>query len=134
LFVTASVALILARRYHLGEAAVTVGTLGGFPGLYLAWASYRASGSDNGLGLERVADELAEAVRAQWSIEAGLRRLNDPYPLSVRWVAADASIADGWDVLVRLATSGAGWHSPLPQSWAADPGDLAGSGGDLAVG
>ena len=58
--------------------------------------------------------------------------LNDPYPLPVRWVAADASLADDWDVLVRLAGSGAGWPSlPPPDTWATGPDELAGSGNHL---
>jgi hypothetical protein len=132
LLVTTVIALILARRYHLGVAAVTVGILGGFPGLYLAWASYRDVGGGKVPSLRKVADELAVAVGAQWNTEAGVRRLNDPYPLPVRWVAADPSLADGWDVLVKLATSGAGWPSPPPpETWAAGPDDLAGHGSDL---
>jgi hypothetical protein len=80
----------------------------------------------------RAADRLAAIVRLQWEAEAQLRRLNDPYPLSVGWSAADRALADPWELLTRLATSGAGWRisrsSPL---WATRPGDLAGHGGDL---
>ena len=61
-----------------------------------------------------------------------MRRLNDPYPLPVSWRAADASLADGWDVLLRLAASVAGLRSPsAPESWASGPGELAGYGNDL---
>ena len=61
-----------------------------------------------------------------------MRRLNDPYPLPVSWEAADASLADDWDVLVTLAMSGAGW--PIPDSraeWASKPEDLTGGGNQL---
>ena len=60
------------------------------------------------------------------------RRLNDPYPLPVSWAAADPSLTDAWDSLVKLATSGAGWPAPPPAgTWAAGPDDLAGKGGEL---
>ena len=69
---------------------------------------------------------------AQWEAEAAVRRLNDPYPLPVSWDAADASLTDSWDSLVKLATSGAGWPPPPPAgTWAAGPDDLAGEGGEL---
>src|SRR5258708_3914164 len=84
------------------------------------------------LTLAGIADQLAEAVNAQWEAEAGVRRLNDPYPLPVSWEAADASLADGWDVLVRHASSGAGMPPPPPPgTWADSPELLAGTGGGL---
>jgi len=87
------------------------------PGLYLAWAAYRDSQAEGEvLNLAEVVDQLAVAVGAQWATEGGICRLNDPYPLPVSWVAADPSLTDGWDVLVKLATSGAGWPSPSPPS------------------
>ena len=80
-----------------------------------------------------MANQLAVAVGAQWAAEVAVRRLNDPYPLPVSWNAADASLTDGWDVLVKLATSGAGWPSPPPPgAWAHGPAGLAGDGGQLA--
>ena len=61
-----------------------------------------------------------------------MRRLNDPYPLPVSWAAADASLTDAWDSLIKLASSGAGWPPPPPAgTWAAGPDDLAGKGGEL---
>ncbi|WP_214104911.1 NACHT domain-containing protein [Acrocarpospora catenulata] len=36
--------------------------------------------------LGNVAEQLAEAVREQWETEAGLRRLDDPWPLNVSWL------------------------------------------------
>ena len=81
----------------------------------------------------QVADQLAIAVGAQWEAEAAIRRLNDPYPLPVSWVAADASLTDSWDSMVTLAVSGAGWRAPPPEGiWAAGPDELAGKGGQLA--
>ena len=81
----------------------------------------------------QVADQLAVAVGAQWEAEAAVRRLNDPYPLPVSWGPADESLTDSWDLLVKLASSGAGWPAPPPTgTWAAGPDDLAGQGGELA--
>ncbi len=133
---TAAAALVLAHVYHLGVPATLVAVLGGLPGLYLAWSAYRDDRRDADTGavssLAEVADQLARAVGSQWEAEAAIRRLNDPYPLPVSWRAADASLADDWDVLLRLVASGAGWTSPpTPATWASGPGELAGSGHDL---
>ncbi|MFI6434842.1 NACHT domain-containing protein [Streptomyces sp. NPDC050759] len=43
---------------------------------------------------QRAADALAEAVAAQWTAEAQLRRLQDPEPLSVYWVRQGPPLAD----------------------------------------
>ncbi len=132
-------AFLVAYKYHLGVPQTLVAVLvgGGAPaGLYLAWAAYRDDRRDDsgrdGLTLVEVADQLAAAVGAQWEAEASVRRLNDPYPLPIFWSAADASLVDGWDVLATLATSGAGWPSRPPGTWADGPDGLAGSAGDLA--
>jgi hypothetical protein len=103
-------ALVLAHDYHLGVPATLVAVLGGFPGLYLAWAGYRDAqrDSDRTAGLAEIADGLAVRLRSQWADEAEARGLNDPYPLPVAWSAADASLAGDLDLLKRLATSGAG--------------------------
>ena len=79
-----------------------------------------------------MADQLAASVRVQWEVEAAVRRLNDPYPLPVSWAPADESLTDGWDLLVMLATSGAGWPlPPPPDTWADSPEGLGGTGNDL---
>jgi NACHT domain len=132
LFGTTAAALILARRYNLGVPAILVGILGGLPGLYLAWAAFRDSQAPHVLGLAEVADQLAAAVREQWESEAAGRLLNDPYPLPVSWVAADASLADSWEILVRLAATGAGWPFPSsPGTWAPRADELTGDGNRL---
>ncbi|MER5258775.1 NACHT domain-containing protein [Streptomyces sp. NPDC002855] len=51
--------------------------------------------------LDRSADALADAVRAQWLAEWRLRRLQDPEPLAVRWAPAQPWLSDldgaiGW--------------------------------------
>ena len=133
------VALIQVRRhYHLDVAAVTlVASISlGMPVIWLAWATYRESkrsAAQARASLAHVADRLAIAVRAQWEAEAAARRLNDPYPLPVSWESAGPDLADSWDSLLKLASSGAGWPSPPPTSaWAAGPDALAGTGRDLA--
>ena len=134
------VAVVLVRRHHhLDVAAVTVVfTVSiGLPTLWVAWAAYRGSRRSgtpvSGLTMAQAADQLAVAVGTQWNVEAAIRRLNDPYPLPVFWAAADASLTDAWDSLVKLAVSGAGWPAPPPaDTWAAGPDELAGEGGELA--
>ena len=82
--------------------------------------------------LAEAADQLAVTVSAQWEAEAAMRSLDDPCLLRVRWVAADMSLADDWDVLVVQAGSGAGRPSPSPPgAWATGPDELAGSGNHL---
>jgi len=64
--------LLLARRYHLGVAAILVANLGGLTALFLAWAAYRddrraeAEADARAVNLAEVADGLATAVRVQW--------------------------------------------------------------------
>lgn len=130
---TALGALFLAYARHLGTSSTLVAVLvgGGAPaGLYLAWATYRDTFSKNAPDLGNVADQFAVAVREQWEGEAAARRLNDPYPLPVRWVAADSSLVDSWQDLKRLATSGAG-YTPSRAAWASRPGELEGEGNHL---
>jgi NACHT domain len=123
------------RGHYLdGDAvSVLVSVALGLPLLWLAWAAYRESRTATGMTLVEVADRLAAAVEKQWEIESRIRRLNDPYPMSVSWGAADATLADGWAVLIKLATSGAGWpRTPVQAGWAKGPDQLAGSGNQLA--
>ncbi|MFI1483331.1 NACHT domain-containing protein [Streptomyces sp. NPDC020747] len=46
---------------------------------------------------QRAADELADAVRAQWEEEARRRRLQDPEPLNVHWSRVGPPLADHED-------------------------------------
>jgi|SRR5271165_696109 len=134
------VALVQMRRHHhLDSGAVGIAAVFcvGLPTLWVTWAAYRdarrSSTPFSGLSMAQVADQLAVAVGAQWNAEAAVRRLNDPYPLPVSWTAADPSLADAWDLLVKLASSGAGWPLPPPAgTWAASPDGLAGKDRGLA--
>lgn len=104
-----AVALILVRRHHhldSGAVSIAAAFCVGLPTLWVTWAAYRdarrSSTPVTGLKMAQVADQLAIAVGAQWEAEAAIRRLNDPYPLPVSWTAADASLTDAWESLVRL--------------------------------
>ena len=133
------ITLALAPHHHLDATAVAALAAVSIP-LSALWIAYvtlaHAGGSGtsvSSLNVAQVADQLAIAVGAQWEDEAATRRLNDPYPLPVSWTAADASLTDSWDLLVKLASSGAGWPPPPPPgTWAAGPDGLAGEGGELA--
>lgn len=131
-------ALVLYRRYHLSNGATLVGLVGGvtgLTGLWLTWAAFKADREEAAAGnltLPAIADQLAIAVRRQWEDEAALRRLNDPYPLPVRWAPASSTLVDDWGSLVRLATSGAGWPpAAQPVAWATGPGGLGGGDAEL---
>ena len=132
------VALVLVRCHHHLDVAVVAILFAvslGLPSLWVMWATYRGPrrpSTIGGLSILQVADQLALAIRAQWEAEARMRRLNDPYPLPVSWDPADASLADPWDLLVKLAASGAGW--PVPSSagtWSSGSDGLAGKDGEL---
>jgi hypothetical protein len=131
------VVLVVLGGHHHPTAGVLSTTFGigiALATLWVGWAAYlnsRGSSAEAAeLSLADVADQLAASVRAQWEAEAKARGLNDPWPLPVRWTAADASLSDGWGVLVRLATSGRGWPPP-GRGWAASPEELAGGDREL---
>ncbi|MEV8636146.1 NACHT domain-containing protein [Streptosporangium sp. NPDC051023] len=55
---------------------------------FAAQAANRREENTSGAGARwpiEVADQLAKAVQDQWALEAGLRKLNDPWPLNVSW-------------------------------------------------
>ncbi|MFF8431745.1 NACHT domain-containing protein [Streptomyces sp. NPDC016566] len=82
--------------------------------------------------LEEVADQLAQGVRQQWEAEAQVRRLNDPFPLSVEWVAADADLVESWPHLRELAGEWPGQYPEAASAWAVSARGLAGEGGEIA--
>ena len=133
LLVSVVLALLLSHyRGSAPETAVAILISGGtLSALYLAWVTYRDSQIKAGdQPLAAVADELAVAVSSQWEQEAAVRRLNDPYPLPIRWVPSEPPVSEEWGVLVALASSGAGWPVPA-RIWASGPEQLAGSGNQL---
>ncbi|MET1075907.1 MAG: NACHT domain-containing protein [Umezawaea sp.] len=50
---------------------------------------------------DRIAADLAVAVRAQWQREERVRGVHDPYPLPVRWTNAPPELADHWPTIHR---------------------------------
>jgi NACHT domain len=143
LFVVPLLGLLVLRRHHHLDVAVVVAIIFGLvsaslglPVVWLTWAGVRgprrSADSVSGVSMDQVADGLAASVGAQWDAEVAVRRLNDPYPLPVSWAAADPSLTDIWDSLVKLVASGVGWPAPpAAGTWAVGPDDLAGEGGDL---
>ena len=128
LFGTTAAALALTLYYHLGVPAQVVTFLIGLPSLYAGLAALQDARRPPDPSLAQIADGLAARLRAQWTDEAEVRGLNDPYPLPVAWTAADAPLAGDLDALKELATSGAGWSAPVREHWAKGPEDLAGDG------
>ncbi|WP_242647004.1 hypothetical protein [Streptomyces triculaminicus] len=120
------------RRSGVAESAGTL--LPALAGLYLAWEGFRADRAEapQDQGLAKMADQLAVTVRSQWEEEARVRRLNDPYPLSVRWAPADPDLTEDWPRLRAMAAGWPGGASDGPQGWATVPGNLAGSGLEVA--
>jgi hypothetical protein len=133
------IVLVLVRHHHLDDTAVGILAAVSIPlsGLWLTWVTLAKGGGSgtpaSGPSLAQAIDQLAAAVGSQWEAEAAIRRLNDPYPLPVCWITADASLTDSWDSLVRLAASGVGRTQPADVgTWAACPDELAGEGSELA--
>ncbi|WP_369265177.1 NACHT domain-containing protein [Streptomyces sp. R35] len=122
-------------RGHRVEDLVTV--LSAFTGLLALPAAviavlHRGKSEPVPARLEEVADQLAQGVRQQWEAEAQVRRLNDPFPLSVEWVAADADLVESWPHLRELAEGWPGQSSEAASAWAVSPRGLAGEGGEIA--
>ncbi|AMW12419.1 hypothetical protein A4E84_24770 [Streptomyces qaidamensis] len=81
--------------------------------------------------LDRVAEQLAVAVKVQWEAEEAVRRVNDPGPLPVAWRAAEADVAEPWPTLVGLARAWPGGPPGTPSLWPADAAGLAGRDGQI---
>jgi hypothetical protein len=111
----------LAATFSLGLSALWLGVAG-------YWIAQREANKAADPNLGKLADGLARRLRSQWASEAKARRLNDPYPLPVTWMAAEASMAGDLDVLKKLATTGAGWSGSTREDWARGPEDLLGGG------
>ena len=123
-----------AWRYHASGLDALFGLASaatGLCGLWLAWSTFRSTQiSDSAeLDLTVVADRLAIAIKYQWEQEMASRRLNDPYPLPVRWHSADPDLVEPWQSLIHQADTWTG--GPLlasPGSRAAGARGLDGSG------
>ncbi|MET7920359.1 NACHT domain-containing protein [Streptomyces avermitilis] len=125
-------ALVLAQRFDFGVAQ-TIGTV--LPTLapgYLAWAAFRADRAEaDPVDVDKLLEQLAVAVRAQWDNEAEVRRVNDPYPLPVAWRAADDDLTEGWSQLEALARAWPGGPPGAPARWLADASGLAGRDAEI---
>ncbi|MFQ6141961.1 helix-turn-helix domain-containing protein [Streptomyces seoulensis] len=71
--------------------------------------------------LADAAEQLAKAVAARWQREEEQRRVQDPYPLPVRWQAARPALTDHWSNIRRL-----------PPGVPGEPLDLGGRLADIA--
>jgi NACHT domain len=56
--------------------------------------------------LDQAAEDLAVAVQEQWRDEEKFRRLQDPFPLPVRWTRANAAVTDHWGNVCGQSTAG----------------------------
>ncbi|MGV9943548.1 helix-turn-helix domain-containing protein [Streptomyces sp. NPDC003401] len=52
--------------------------------------------------LADAAEQLAKAVAARWQREEEQRRIQDPFPLPLRWKAAPGALTDHWSNIRRL--------------------------------
>ena len=79
------------------QKSSVLGMVFGGAGLLSQWWRGREVPSDP----DRVAADLAAAVRAQWQREERVRGVHDPYPLPVRWTNASPSLSDHWPTIHR---------------------------------
>lgn len=115
---TGAVLFVAASNGDLGKTSSLTAVLGfGLSVVGLAvnlWRSTPQGGdADDGSApsqerLEQWAERLSAAVEEQWRAEWRLRRLQDPYPLQVRWSAAEAWLVDAPDEVGQAVTAGEG--------------------------
>ncbi|MFD4502800.1 NACHT domain-containing protein [Streptomyces sp. NPDC058457] len=123
----------IARGHQVNDLVTVVSAFTGLLALPAAVVAVLGSGKSRPAPahLEEVADQLAQGVRQQWEAEAQVRRLNDPFPLPVEWVAADADLVESWPHLRELAGDWPGQSSEADSAWAVSPRGLAGEGGEI---
>ncbi|MFF4603464.1 NACHT domain-containing protein [Streptomyces sp. NPDC001339] len=96
----AGTALVFVLIKNLDEVVKWTSVLGFFVALISLLLSLtpRAQRPTPGLTqqLDQAAEDLAMSVRGQWREEERLRRLHDPFPLTVRWTATQEAVADHW--------------------------------------
>jgi hypothetical protein len=134
--VSSGIAVFVAYKYQLGVPGtiISISMGGGAPAAaYLGWEGFvltfrqDAESRAESQAVAKDADELAQSVKIQWSDEAIVRQFNDYSQLMVTWTAADQALTVAWPDLVRLASDGPGRPAPPPaDTWASDPGGLAG--------
>ncbi|MFI5816949.1 NACHT domain-containing protein [Streptomyces sp. NPDC051643] len=129
-----SAALVLAWRFDLGAAQTAATALSALAQAYLAWAAFHADRVEaEPADADKVLEQLAVAIRAQWDNEAEVRRVNDPYPLPVAWAAGDGDLAEDWSLLTGLARSWPGGPPSDPALWPTDAAGLAGQDAEIGL-
>jgi hypothetical protein len=79
----------------IGEVASAMTAAVGVIRAVAAWRPGRPSAD-----LDAVLEAVATVVRQQWEAEEGVRRLTDPWPLTLRWViCARDGVMDYWEVI-----------------------------------
>lgn len=108
---SAALLTIVALLYRQGaqKAAEWAGVLGSVTALAafteplveraVSRSSVKKTSGSEEAGLHGAAEQLARVVRSQWLDEARMRRLQDPWPLPLQWVAAEEDLADHADVV-----------------------------------
>ncbi len=121
-------AVALAYDYRLGAVTAASAMLPSLATVYLAWASFRADRHDATLArsVTQIADELADAVAAQWRHENRAQRVHDPYPLPIAWTGVATALVEQFPTLVAMATAWPARPGDEPVGWARDPGGLDG--------
>jgi len=110
---SAALLTIVALLYKQGaeKAAAWAGVLGSVTALAafteplveraVARSSVKKTGGSEVTELHGAAEQLALVVRSQWRDEARMRRLQDPWPLPLRWTAAEEGLADHAEVVFK---------------------------------
>lgn len=87
--------------WHSGET--TAATLAAVVAAVLAaigpFTSWLPAPAGTGRTIEGQLERLAATVRIQWEVEADIRQLRDPQPLTVRWSEAHSELTDHIDVV-----------------------------------
>ena len=110
---SAALLTIVALLYKQGaeKAAAWAGVLGSVTALaafteplverVVARSSVKKTGGSEVTELHGAAEQLALVVRSQWRDEARMRRLQDPWPLPLRWTTAEEDLADHAEVVFK---------------------------------
>ncbi|WP_185123905.1 NACHT domain-containing protein [Streptomyces sp. TLI_185] len=100
--------------------------------MFLSWVTFR-SGAEHAAEqpLEEIAEHLAQAVQNQWETEVQVRRVNDPYPMTVKWSAAPDDLVESWPLLQTTAGDWPGDLGTVPDGWANSAAELEGSGAEI---
>lgn len=129
-----AVTFVLVAGALVATGAVAVGTAV-LPALLAGACLYvfallAREGRGRGFSPDYAANDLADAVRAQWTAQIRRLELNRD-ALAVRWSAAPPDLFPDWADLVRAA-HGPGRPAPDSSRWVAGPAQLTGGDNELA--